>query len=124
MTTIHWLNRFLLAGKGKMFKAYLHFLKNIYFVGMLVLTTMFISMSGGLPKTSYVKLIDIWFIFCLVITFWQIIMMTLLEALRFNLVCHLPWLKVIFHLLPSNFCFHVLTLNSFIYSIIFHEKRS
>ena len=30
---------------------------------LLVLTTLFISVSGSLPQTAYVKMVDIWLIF-------------------------------------------------------------
>ena len=48
---------------------------------MLVLTTMFISTSNGLPKTSYVKMIDIWFIFALSLTLLEVIITAVLEYL-------------------------------------------
>ena len=36
---------------------------------MLVLYTLFQSISSNMPPTAYIKLLDIWLIFCLVITF-------------------------------------------------------
>ena len=39
---------------------------------MLVLATMFISVSENLPKTSYIKMIDIWLIFNLMIPFFEV----------------------------------------------------
>ena len=48
---------------------------------MLVLTTMFINVSNNLPKTSYVKMIDIWLLFNLTIPFAEVI------SLKFS------WLK-------------------------------
>ena len=36
---------------------------------MLVLTTMFINVSNNLPKTSYVKMIDVWLLFGLILPF-------------------------------------------------------
>ena len=38
----------------------------------LVLTTLFISVSGALPKTAYVKMIDIWLIFAQLIPFFEV----------------------------------------------------
>ena len=38
----------------------------------LVLTTIFISVSGSLPKTAYVKMIDIWLIFAQLIPFTEV----------------------------------------------------
>ena len=40
---------------------------------MLVLTTLFISFSNELPKTSYIKMIDVWLIFNLLIPFVEVI---------------------------------------------------
>ena len=41
---------------------------------LLVLTTLFISISDALPRTAYVKMIDIWLIFSLLIPFMEIIL--------------------------------------------------
>ena len=30
---------------------------------LLVLTTLFISVSGSLPQTAYIKMVDVWLIF-------------------------------------------------------------
>ena len=39
---------------------------------MLVLATMFISVSENLPKTSYIKMVDVWLIFNLMIPFFEV----------------------------------------------------
>ena len=49
---------------------------------MLVLTTMFISISNNLPKTAYVKMIDIWLLFNLSKPFIDIILQTYMETLK------------------------------------------
>ena len=49
---------------------------------MLVLTTMFISVSNNLPKTAYIKMIDAWLIFNLFKPFTDIILQTYFESLR------------------------------------------
>jgi hypothetical protein len=49
---------------------------------MLVLTTMFISISNNLPRTAYVKMIDYWLLFNLFKPFVDIIMQTYMEHLR------------------------------------------
>ena len=49
---------------------------------LLVLTTLFISVSNNLPKTAYVKMIDIWLIFVLCIPFIEVIIHTIIDALR------------------------------------------
>ena len=42
---------------------------------LLVLTTLFISVSDGLPKTAYVKMIDIW-----------LFLVNLFPFLRYNII--------------------------------------
>ena len=49
---------------------------------MLVLTTMFINVSNNLPKTAYIKMIDIWLLFNLFKPFVDIIMQTYIETLK------------------------------------------
>ncbi|XP_023343017.1 glutamate-gated chloride channel alpha [Eurytemora carolleeae] len=39
---------------------------------LLVLTTLFISVSGGLPPTAYVKMVDVWLIFAQMIPFFEV----------------------------------------------------
>ena len=43
---------------------------------MLVLTTMFISVSNKLPNTSYIKMIDVWLIFNLTVPFFEVLLHT------------------------------------------------
>ena len=52
---------------------------------LLVLATLFISVSNALPRTSYVKLIDIYLIFNLIIPFLEIILQTSLNLLAEDL---------------------------------------
>ena len=33
---------------------------------------MFISVSGDLPKTSYIKMVDVWLIFNLIVPFFEV----------------------------------------------------
>ena len=49
---------------------------------MLVLTTMFISVSSNLPKTSYIKMIDVWLLSSLVKPFLDILLQTYIDNLR------------------------------------------
>ena len=44
---------------------------------MLVLVTMFLSVSESLPKTSYIKMIDIWLVFSLLIPFLEVLIIVL-----------------------------------------------
>ena len=41
---------------------------------MLVLTTMFVSVSNELPKTSYMKMVDYWLVFNLFIPFAEVLL--------------------------------------------------
>ena len=50
---------------------------------MLVLTTMFINVSNNLPKTSYVKMIDVWLIFNLLLPFIEVLVHTYMDTLRY-----------------------------------------
>ena len=49
---------------------------------LLVLTTLFISVSDSLPRTSYVKLIDAWLIVSLMVPFANIIVQTVINILQ------------------------------------------
>ena len=49
---------------------------------MLVLVTMFISVSNNLPTTAYVKMIDIWLIFNLTIPFVEVLLHTYMDYYR------------------------------------------
>ena len=46
---------------------------------MLVLTTMFINVSNNLPKTAYIKMIDIWLLFK---PFNDILVTTYMDSLK------------------------------------------
>ena len=49
---------------------------------MLVLTTMFISVSDSLPKTANIKMIDIWLLFNQIKPFNDILMTTYMDHLK------------------------------------------
>ena len=49
---------------------------------MLVLTTIFIDVSNNLPKTSYMKMMDVWLLFNLIIPFIVVLIHTYMETLR------------------------------------------
>ena len=67
-----------------------NFFKHFFFEGkislnvtvMLVLTTMFVGISGKLPETAYVKMIDLWMLFSLLKPFVDIMIQTYVESLR------------------------------------------
>ena len=49
---------------------------------MLVLVTLFLSVSGSLPTTSYIKMVDVWFIFNLMVPFGEVLLHTYIDSLR------------------------------------------
>ena len=49
---------------------------------LLVLVTLFISVSNSLPRTSYVKLIDVWLIFNLLVPFIDVLLHTIIDIIR------------------------------------------
>ena len=49
---------------------------------MLVMTTIFISKMEGLPSTSDIKMIDIWLVFCQMVTFTEVVLVTAMEYKR------------------------------------------
>ena len=49
---------------------------------MLVMTNIFISKMESLPPTSDIKMIDIWLIFCQLVPFAQVALLTAIEYLR------------------------------------------
>ena len=59
---------------------------SVNLTSQLVLTTLFISVSSSLPPTSYIKMIDIWLIFNLIVPFVYMIIHTYMDTLRSYLV--------------------------------------
>ena len=55
---------------------------SVNLTALLVLTTLFISVSGGLPPTAYVKMVDIWLIFAQLIPFCEVILHTFMYMMR------------------------------------------
>ena len=49
---------------------------------LLVLTTLFISVSGTLPTTAYVKLVDVWLIFSQLVPFAEVLLHTWMDTNR------------------------------------------
>ncbi len=56
--------------KGFFFEA----IVTVNLTSLLALTTLFVSIMNSLPKTSYIKMMDIWLIFCLTIPFCEVIL--------------------------------------------------
>ena len=49
---------------------------------MLVMTTIFISKMESLPPTSDIKMIDLWLVFCQIIPFAEVVLLTTMEYHR------------------------------------------
>ena len=47
-----------------------------------MLTTMFINVSNNLPKTSYMKMVDVWLLFNLLYPFIVVLIHTYMDTLR------------------------------------------
>ncbi len=52
---------------------------------LLVLTTLFISVYNSLPDTAYIKMIDVWLIFILLVPFFEVILHTIMDYARSNI---------------------------------------
>ena len=55
---------------------------SVNLTSMLVLTTMFINVSNNLPKTSYMKMVDVWLLFNLLVPFIVVLIHTYMDTLR------------------------------------------
>ena len=49
---------------------------------MLVMTTIFISKMESLPPTSDIRMIDIWLVFCQLVPFVEVVLLTIMEYNR------------------------------------------
>ena len=49
---------------------------------MLVMTTIFMSKMESLPPTSDIKMIDIWLVFCQLVPFTEVVLLTVMEYNR------------------------------------------
>ena len=66
------------------------FFKPIYFEAalgvnlttMLVMTTIFMNVMQMLPHTAYIKMIDIWLVFCQLVPFTEVALLTAMEYSR------------------------------------------
>ena len=67
-----------------------NFLKEFFFeaivsvnlTAMLVLTTIFLGVSGDLPTTSYIKYVELWLLFCLFVPFIYVLLHIYIDSLR------------------------------------------
>ena len=51
---------------------------------MLVMTTIFIGEMQTLPSTAYVKMIDIWLVFCQLVPFAEVVLLTAIEYKKYD----------------------------------------
>lgn len=49
---------------------------------LLVLAALFSQTSAAIPKTAYLKLIDLWFVFLMVVEFVVVVVLVIVENLR------------------------------------------
>ncbi len=59
--------------KGFFFEA----IVTVNLTSLLVLTTLFISVSNSLPQTAYIKMMDFWLIACLLVPFLEVLLQVL-----------------------------------------------
>ena len=71
---------------------------------MLVTTTIFIGEMQMLPTTAYIKMVDIWLVFCQLVPFAEVVLLTAMEYHREDLnnqtalevdKCKLYWLNIV-----------------------------
>ena len=55
---------------------------SVNLTAMLVITTMFVSVINKLPLTSYIKMIEVWLMFTLMVPFCEVIILTYWNALK------------------------------------------
>ena len=74
---------FMITFATTFFKSYfLEAALSVNLTTMLVMTTIFFSKMESLPSTSDTKMIDIWLIFCQLVPFIQVVLITAKEYLR------------------------------------------
>ena len=67
---------------SKLYNRHFKAVITVNLTSMLVLTTIFIDVSNNLPKTSYMKMIDIWLLFNLILPFLVVLIHTRMDTLR------------------------------------------
>ena len=55
---------------------------SVNLTSLLVLTTLFISVSQSLPPTAYIKMIDIWLIFAQIVPFVEVLLHCWIDMYR------------------------------------------
>ena len=62
--------------------AYFEAAVTVNLTSLLLLTTVYISISESLPKTAYIKMIDVWMIFNLCIPFAEVLLHTVIDSYK------------------------------------------
>ena len=62
--------------------SFLQAIVTVNLTSLLVLTTLFISVSSSLPQTAYVKMVDVWLIFAQVVPWIEVLLHTLIDWMR------------------------------------------
>ena len=52
---------------------------------LLVLSTLFISILESMPRTSYIKMVDVWLLFCLLMPLMEVIFHAMVDKYRYEL---------------------------------------
>ena len=83
---------------------------------MLVMTTIFIGEMQMLPRTAYIKMIDIWLVFCQLVPFSEVLLLTGMEYFRSESqntdvdnkanAAKVVWIKVLGEDIKKYVCFH------------------
>ena len=91
---------------------------------MLVMTTIFIGEMQMLPRTAYIKMIDIWLVFCQLVPFSEVLLLTGMEYFRSESqntdvdnkanAAKVVWIKVLGEDIKKYVCFSL--------KIIFFQK--
>jgi len=55
---------------------------SVNLTSLLVLTTLFISVSGSLPQTAYIKMVDVWLIFAQAVPWVEVLLHTWIDTSR------------------------------------------
>ena len=55
---------------------------SVNLTSLLVLTTLFISVSGSLPQTAYIKMVDVWLIFAQAVPWVEVLLHTWIDMMR------------------------------------------
>ena len=80
MILVSWC---LTAGKCAIYPEFIFkAVVTVNLTALLVLVTLFISVSQSLPQTAYVKMVDVWLIFSMFVPFVEVLVHTWIDMLR------------------------------------------